>query len=47
MNQICHGLGIKVIACHIENEEVLTLVKSLGCDAVQGQYIQKPTPLEM
>jgi len=47
VNQICHGLGIKVIACHIENEEVLTLVKSLGCDAVQGQYIQKPTPLEM
>ncbi|PAJ73486.1 hypothetical protein CJF42_15645 [Pseudoalteromonas sp. NBT06-2] len=45
VNQICHSLGIKVIACHIESDEVLNLIKELECDACQGQYIQKPTEL--
>ncbi|MGB0938380.1 MAG: bifunctional diguanylate cyclase/phosphodiesterase [Colwellia sp.] len=45
VNQICHGLGIKVIACHIENQEILSMIETLGCDAVQGQFIQEPTPL--
>jgi diguanylate cyclase (GGDEF)-like protein len=45
VNQICHGLGIKVIACHIESEEILNMVKSLDCDAAQGQFIQKPSPV--
>lgn len=46
VNQICHGLGIKVIACHIESDEILTLVKTLECDAYQGQHIQAPMPFE-
>ncbi|TPH14264.1 bifunctional diguanylate cyclase/phosphodiesterase [Litorilituus lipolyticus] len=45
VNQICHGLGINVIACHIENENVLNVVKSLACDGCQGDYIQAPKAL--
>ncbi len=42
INNICHSLGIKVIACLIENKETLSLVEDLGCDGAQGNYIQKP-----
>jgi len=45
VNQVCHSLGIKVIACHIESDEILDLIKELECDACQGQYIQSPTEL--
>ena len=45
VNQICHGLGIKVVACHIENENTLSIVKELDCDAAQGQFIQAPEAL--
>ncbi len=44
VNQICHGLGIKVIACHIESKEILNIVKELKCDACQGELIQAPMP---
>ncbi|MDE3270643.1 bifunctional diguanylate cyclase/phosphodiesterase [Pseudoalteromonas sp. G4] len=42
INNICHSLGIKVIACLIENKETLSLVEELGCDGAQGNYIQEP-----
>ncbi|WP_372770748.1 EAL domain-containing protein [Pseudoalteromonas sp.] len=42
INNICHSLGIRVIACLIENKETLSLVEELGCDGAQGNYIQKP-----
>lgn len=42
INHICHSLGIKVIACLIENKETLRLVEELGCDGSQGNYIRKP-----
>jgi len=45
VNQVCHSLGIKVIACHIESDVILNLIKELECDACQGQYIQSPTEL--
>lgn len=45
VNQICHGLGIKVIACHIENEAVLNVVKEINCDGCQGEFIQAPKAL--
>lgn len=45
VNQICHGLGIKVVACHIENESTLNIIKELDCDAAQGQFIQAPKAL--
>lgn len=45
VNQVCHSLGIKVIACHIESDEILNQIKELECDACQGQFIQIPTEL--
>jgi EAL domain-containing protein (putative c-di-GMP-specific phosphodiesterase class I) len=39
-------MGIKTIAEHVENEEVLEVVKDLGIDYAQGYYLGKPEPLE-
>ncbi len=45
VNQICRSLGIKVIACHIENKQIFDLISELECDACQGQFIQQPKNL--
>ncbi|MBE0363266.1 hypothetical protein PULV_a3438 [Pseudoalteromonas ulvae UL12] len=45
VTQICHGLGIKVIACHVEDIESYKSVTELHCDACQGQFIQAPMKL--
>ncbi len=42
VNNICHGFGIKVLACLIEKESTLQLVKQLGCDGVQGNLVMRP-----
>ncbi|MDX8394910.1 MAG: EAL domain-containing protein, partial [Mariprofundaceae bacterium] len=42
VTDIAHGLDIKVIAEHIENENDLKTIKSLGIDAVQGYFIEQP-----
>ena len=39
-------LGIKSVAEGVEDEEDLDLVKSQGCDIVQGYYFAKPMPPE-
>ena len=46
VNNICHGFGIKVLACLIENSQTLELVENLGCDGVQGNWIAKPSKVE-
>ncbi|KTG20291.1 diguanylate phosphodiesterase [Pseudoalteromonas sp. XI10] len=46
VNNICHGFGIKVLACLIENSQTLELVEDLGCDGVQGNWIAKPSKVE-
>ncbi|WP_417760632.1 EAL domain-containing protein [Shewanella sp.] len=40
--QICHGLGIPVIAPHIESKEILRNCQSTGVDAVQGNWLSVP-----
>ncbi|MDP4983637.1 bifunctional diguanylate cyclase/phosphodiesterase [Pseudoalteromonas tunicata] len=45
VTQICHGLGIKVIACHVEDEATYHKLNELHCDASQGQFIQAPLKL--
>lgn len=40
--QICHGLGIPVIAPHIETKDVLLNCQSTGVDAVQGNWLSAP-----
>jgi EAL domain-containing protein (putative c-di-GMP-specific phosphodiesterase class I)/GGDEF domain-containing protein len=42
VNQICQGLGITVIACHIENEETFEKILDLSIGAYQGKYLQSP-----
>ena len=43
VNNICHGFGIKVIACLIEKPDTLSILENLGCDGVQGNLIMQPS----
>lgn len=42
VNQICQGLGITVIACHIENQKTLSKINELSINAYQGNFLQTP-----
>ncbi len=44
--ELAHGLGRRVIAEGIEDPETLELLRSLGCDIVQGYYLAKPMRLD-
>ena len=39
-------LGLQVVAEGVETKEQLELVKSAGCDIVQGYYFSKPVSVE-
>ncbi|HWO97710.1 MAG TPA: EAL domain-containing protein [Bacillus sp. (in: firmicutes)] len=41
---LAHELNLKVVAEGIETQEVISLLKTLGCDEIQGYYISKPLP---
>jgi diguanylate cyclase (GGDEF)-like protein len=43
MVSIAHTLGIQVIAVGVETAGELSVCRELGCDLVQGFYIQPPT----
>lgn len=43
---IAHQFGLKVVAEGVEDRESLEMLRSLGCDYVQGYYISRPLPLE-
>ena len=45
VNNICHGFGIKVLACLIEKNETLEILEYLGCDGVQGNLILPPSKI--
>lgn len=40
--EMAHHLGLTVIAEGVENLAALTLLKQMGCDAIQGYYLSKP-----
>jgi len=42
VTQICQGLGITVIACHIENEATFNKINELSINAYQGNFLQAP-----
>ncbi|WP_286270077.1 putative bifunctional diguanylate cyclase/phosphodiesterase [Thalassotalea hakodatensis] len=42
MIKLSHGLGKRVLAEGVENQDQLALLRKLGCDAVQGFYINRP-----
>lgn len=46
MIKLSQGLGKRVLAEGVENKEQLNVLRNLGCDAVQGFYIDKPLPEE-
>jgi EAL domain-containing protein (putative c-di-GMP-specific phosphodiesterase class I) len=37
-----HQLGLEVIAEGVENEEIMSRLRALGCDCAQGYYISRP-----
>lgn len=41
---LAHDLDMKVVAEGVETRNQLDLLRSLGCDEVQGFYFQKPVP---
>lgn len=41
----CRDLGIESVAEGVENKEQMDLLVDLGCDYVQGYYINKPIPV--
>ncbi|WP_404339907.1 EAL domain-containing protein [Pseudoalteromonas mariniglutinosa] len=45
VNTICHGFGIKVIACLIERSDTLHTLENLGCDGLQGNLIVSPSKI--
>jgi diguanylate cyclase (GGDEF)-like protein/PAS domain S-box-containing protein len=40
---LAHGLGMNVTAEGVENENQLSVIKSLGCELAQGYLVSKPT----
>lgn len=44
MTQICHGIGIRVIAAHIENQQIAAVCREIHVDAMQGHGLYSPIP---
>lgn len=41
---LCHTIGLKVVAEGVESQAILDRLASLGCDYAQGYYICRPGP---
>jgi diguanylate cyclase (GGDEF)-like protein/PAS domain S-box-containing protein len=46
INQVGHIMGIKTVAEHVENEEIISKLQHLNVDFVQGYGIARPAPIE-
>lgn len=44
--ELAHKLNLKVIAEGVEDENVLSELRTLGCDLVQGYYYSKPQTID-
>lgn len=44
--QMAHRLQMKVVAEGVETGQQVDLLKSMGCDYIQGYYYSKPLPME-
>lgn len=42
--QMAHNLGLTVIAEGVETDEILEILKIIGCDLIQGFYFSRPLP---
>ncbi|WP_203142776.1 EAL domain-containing protein [Marinobacter mangrovi] len=43
---MAHGLGYSVVAEGVEDQETARLLKSMGCDKLQGYWLCHPLPME-
>ena len=46
INQIGHVMGLSTIAEFVENEEIFTILRSIGVNYAQGYGIHKPCPID-
>ena len=46
MLEVIRELGMKSVVEGVETKEQVEILKTLGCDAIQGYYYSKPLPLE-
>jgi len=44
--ELAHNLGLSVVAEGVETTKALNLLKTLGCDTIQGFLVSKPLPVE-
>ena len=43
---MAHAMGLRVVAEGVETQEQLEMVRTLGCDAIQGNHFQRPGSYE-
>ena len=43
---MAHSLGIRVVAEGVEDQATWNLLKTFGCDIVQGYYLSRPIPAQ-
>jgi EAL domain-containing protein (putative c-di-GMP-specific phosphodiesterase class I) len=47
MNQVAHALGKRTVAECVENEDTLVLLKEMGVDLAQGNYLGRPADVPL
>jgi len=45
VTDIAHGMGKRVVAEFVENEEILSILREIGVDYAQGYHIGRPVKL--
>jgi EAL domain-containing protein (putative c-di-GMP-specific phosphodiesterase class I) len=43
---LAHNMGLRVVAEGVENAAVMNMLADMGCDQVQGNFINKPVPAD-
>lgn len=43
--ELAHTLGMKIVVEGIENQKMVEMIASFGCDYMQGYYFSKPLPV--
>jgi EAL domain-containing protein (putative c-di-GMP-specific phosphodiesterase class I)/GGDEF domain-containing protein len=43
---MCHDLGLKVVAEGVETQQSCNTLKAMGCDYLQGYFLSRPLPFE-
>ena len=43
--ELAHTLGMKIVVEGIENQQMVDMITSYGCDYLQGYHFSKPLPV--